>query len=62
MGGLHRGAVVTASHKAGRLPGGIDAPHLHRHRGEAGHAQRQNDRQRGDGECCLDGDGAAIGN
>jgi hypothetical protein len=59
--GLHRGAVVTAGRKAGRLSGGIDAPHLHRHRCESGNAQRQNGRQRGDGESSLDGDSAAIG-
>jgi hypothetical protein len=61
VGGLHGRPVVATGRKAGRLPSGIDTPHLHRHRGEAGHAQRQNDCQRRDGEGSLDGDGATIG-
>ena len=60
MRGLRRVAVVAARREPGRLPGGIDTPHLHRHRGEPGHAQHQNHHQRGDGERRLDGGSAAI--
>ena len=60
MRGLRRIAVVAARREAGRLPGGIDTPHLHRHRGEPGHAQHQNRHQCGDGERRLDRGGAAI--
>ena len=52
--------IVAARREPGRLPGGIDAPHLHRHRGEPGDAQRQNRHQRGDGEGRLDSGSAAI--
>jgi hypothetical protein len=60
MCGPHRMALVAARRQTGRLPGSVDAPHLHRHRGEPGHAEHQNDHQRGDGEGRLDGGGAAI--
>ena len=59
-GSLHCGPVIAARREAGRFAGGVDTPHLHRHRGEPGHAQHQNHHQCGDGECCLDGGGAAI--
>ncbi len=54
------GRVVAARCEAGRLPGGIDTPHLHRHRGETRDAQRQNRHQCGDAERRLDRDSAAI--
>ena len=60
VGGLHRVPVVTASRKAGRFAGGVDASHLHRHGGDPSHAQHQNHHQSGDGERGLDGGGAAI--
>ena len=58
--GLQRIAVVTACRESGRLPGGVDAPHLHRDRGERGQTQHQNHHQRGDGERRLDGGSATI--
>ncbi len=58
--GLRRIALVAARREPGRLPGGVDAPDLHRHRGEPGHAQHQNHHQRGDGERRLDGASTAI--
>ena len=53
-------AVVAARREAGCLPGGIDASHLHRHRGESGDTEHQNDDQRGDGERRLDGGSTAV--
>ena len=58
--GLQRFAIVGARRESGRLPGGVDTPHLHRHRGEPGKAQHQNRHQRGDAECCLDGGSPTI--
>jgi hypothetical protein len=63
-GDLLRGSlgltVVAARRETGRLPRGIDTPHLHRDRGETGHAEHQNDHQCGDGESRLDGAGTAV--
>jgi hypothetical protein len=58
--GLRRVPVVAACREAGRFPRGVDAPNLHRQGGETSHAQHQNHDKRGDGECRLDGGGAAI--
>ncbi len=55
-----RRRVVAARREPGRLPSGVDAPHLHRHRGEPGDAQRQNRHEGGDGEGRLDGGSTAI--
>src|SRR5689334_6477835 len=60
MGGLHRGAVVAPGRKPGGFTGGIDAPDLHPHRGEADHAQQHDRHNRRDGECRLDGGDAGI--
>ena len=58
--GLRCIPVRPACRKAGRFPGCVDTPHLHRDCGEPGHADQQNRHQRGDGECRLDGGGATI--
>jgi hypothetical protein len=52
--------VVTPCRKPGGLTCGVDAPHLHRHRGEARHAEDEHDDQRGDRECRLDSDAAGV--
>ena len=57
---LQSTAIVAARRKSGRLPCGVDTPHLHRHRGEPGKAQHQNRHQRGDAECRLDGGSPTI--
>ena len=57
---LHRVPVVTACRKTGRLPGGIDAAHLHRHRGEPCDTHHQDGDQRRDGERRLDGRTASV--
>ncbi len=57
---LRRSTVVTARREAGRFTSRIDAPHLHRDRGEPGNAHRQNHHKRGDRECRLDCRSAAI--
>jgi hypothetical protein len=53
-------AVVAARGKPGRLAGGVDTTHLHRHRHEPGHAQDEHDHQRSDRERRLDGDTAGL--
>ena len=53
--GLDRRAFVTAGSQPGGLAGGVDAAHLHRHRGDTGQAQHQHHDQRGDAQCRLDG-------
>jgi hypothetical protein len=58
--GLLRLTVIATRRESGRLPRGIDTPHLHRYRSEPGDAQHQNHHQCGDGECRLDGAGTAI--
>jgi len=58
--GSHSGRVVAARCEAGRLPCGVDTPHLHRHRGETRDAQHQYRHQCGDAEGRLDRDSAAI--
>lgn len=60
LGSLQCGPVITASRKTRRFARGVDTTHLHRQRAESSHAQHQNHHQGGDGECCLDGGGAAI--
>ena len=60
LSGIRRGTVVAAGRQPSGLPGGVDTAHLHRHRGEPGHAQHQHDDQRGDGERRLDGDRTGI--
>jgi hypothetical protein len=42
--------VITTCGEPGSFAGGIDATHLHRHRGEARHAQQENNDQGGDRE------------
>lgn len=44
-GGPTDGQCVAPGREAGRLPGGIDAAHLHRQGGETGGAQHHNDHQ-----------------
>lgn len=53
--GIHRRPLVTAGSQAGRLARGIDAAHLHRHRGDTGQTQHQHRDQRGDPKCRLNG-------
>ena len=53
-GGLFSIRPVPTRRQTRRLTRGIDAPHLHRHRGEPSHAQHQDDHQSGDGERRLD--------
>ena len=53
--GVDRRAVVTASRQPGGLAGGIDATHLHRHRGDTRQAKHQHHNQRGDRQCRLNG-------
>lgn len=57
---LHCISVVAARRETGRLPGGIDAPHLHRHRGEPGDAQHQDGDQCRDSERRLGGRTASV--
>jgi hypothetical protein len=60
VGGLQCAALVATRRKAGRFPGGVDTPDLHPRRGDPNHAQHHDRHQCGDGECRLDGGGAAI--
>ena len=57
---LRRVTFVAPRRQTGRLAGRIDTPHLHRDRGEPGHAHRQDRHQRGDRECRFDGRSTAI--
>lgn len=41
-------AFVAARGQPGRLAGGVDTSHLHRHRSDSGQTQHQNHHQRGD--------------
>jgi hypothetical protein len=52
--------VVATRGKAGGFPCGIDATHLHRHRGESRHAQRENDDQGSDREGRLNSDAPGL--
>jgi hypothetical protein len=54
-GGLDGRPVVTARGEPRGLAGGVDAAHLHRHRGDTRQAQHQHDDQRRDAQCRLDG-------
>jgi len=49
-----RGALVTPRGESGRLPGRVNAAHLHRHRGGAPKADDEHHGQRRDGEGRLD--------
>ena len=60
MSDIGCGTVVAAGRQTGGLPCGIDTAHLHRHRGEPGHAQHQHDNKGREGERSLDGNGAGI--
>ncbi len=60
VGDIDRGPLVTAGGQSGGLPGGVDATHLHRDRGEAGSAEHQNRDQRGDRQSRFDGARADI--
>jgi hypothetical protein len=53
--GVDRRAVVTAGSQPGGLAGGVDAAHLHRHRGDTGQAKHQHHDQRGDRQCRFNG-------
>lgn len=48
------GQRVTPGRKARHLPGGVDAPDLHRHGCDAGRTQHQNNDQRCNGQGRLD--------
>jgi hypothetical protein len=47
--------IVAAGGQPGGFAGGIDAAHLHRHRGDAGQAKHQHHDQRGDRQCRFNG-------
>jgi hypothetical protein len=47
--------LVAAGRQPRRLPGGVDAAHLHCHRGESADTNDEHHNQRGDGESRLDG-------
>ena len=53
--GVDRRTFVAARSQSGRLAGGVDTAHLHRHRGDTGQAQHQHHDQRRDAQCRLDG-------
>ena len=59
-GRLRRRALVTPGRQPRRLPGRVNAAHLHRHRGEPGQAQHQHHHQRRDRESRLDRDPAGT--
>lgn len=52
--GVHRHPVVAAGGQPRRLPGRIDAAHLHHHGGDTGQAQHQYHHQGGDAQRRLD--------
>jgi hypothetical protein len=56
---IDRRVLVTPRGQSSGLAGGVDATHLHRHRGDARQAQHQYHHQAGDREGCLNG--AATG-
>jgi hypothetical protein len=58
--GLRRTTVVAPGREAGRFTSRVDTPHLHRDRGEAGNAHRQNNHKRSDRKCRLDCRSAAL--
>ncbi len=55
--GIDRRAYVPPRGQSGGLACGVDAAHLHRHRGDTRQAQNQHHDQRGDRQCRLDGAG-----
>lgn len=59
-GGLDGHPVVAACGEPCGLASGIDAAHLHRHRGDTRQAQHEHDDQRRDAQRRLDGAGAGV--
>ena len=59
-GDLDRRAFVPARGQSSGLTGGVDATHLHRHRGDPRQAQHQHHHQAGDRKGCLNGAGAGT--